>query len=82
LTLYSRAPVRSVESAEALQSMTGRYYLVVQHPQADDAVHGVTVVRRESHELAVHKTGTLGKLLKLAKGTWPLETVEFIEWVH
>jgi 4-amino-4-deoxy-L-arabinose transferase-like glycosyltransferase len=82
LTLYSRAPVRSVESAEALQSMTGRYYLVVQHAQADDAVNGVTVVRRESHELAVHKTGTLGQLLKLAKGTWPLESIDYLEIVR
>jgi hypothetical protein len=45
-------------------------------------VHGVTVVRRESHELAVHKTGTLGKLLKLAKGTWPLESIDYLEIVH
>ena len=80
LALYSEAPCHELATVESLMQIKGKYNLLVRHDQASQLQQGSA---RFDHlaemELVVHKTGTFNKLLQLAKGTWPLETIDFLQ---
>jgi 4-amino-4-deoxy-L-arabinose transferase-like glycosyltransferase len=81
LTLYSKAPSHELDTAESLRHIRGGYYLIVQHEQARQLqLDPAKFKRLVNMKLVVHKTGTLGKLLQLARGTWPLESIDFLQY--
>jgi 4-amino-4-deoxy-L-arabinose transferase-like glycosyltransferase len=80
LALYSDAPCHEVEVAESLMQAEGKYYLVARHDQVPQLhLESSRTSSIASMDLVVHKTGTFNKLLQLAKGTRPLESVDFLE---
>jgi 4-amino-4-deoxy-L-arabinose transferase-like glycosyltransferase len=80
LALYTTAPCHELENAESLTPLKGNYDLVVRHSQAQELdVAGPQMKHLTAMKLAVHKTGTFDRFLKLAKGTGPLETIDFVE---
>ena len=80
LALYSDAPCHEVEVAESLMQAEGKYYLVVRHDQVQRLhLESSRMSNIASMDLVVHKTGTFNKLLQLARGTRPLESVDFLE---
>jgi len=80
LALYSEAPCHEVDSAEYLSQIKGNYRLLVRQEQAKQ-LNLVPLRFRlmAEKDLVVHKTGTFNKLLQLARGTWPLETIDFLQ---
>jgi len=80
LALYTTAPCHELENTEPLIPLKGNYYLVVKDSQTQE-LHLETVQFKAlaAMKLAVHKTGTFGSLLKFAKGTGPLQTIDFIQ---
>jgi 4-amino-4-deoxy-L-arabinose transferase-like glycosyltransferase len=82
LTLYSKAPSHELDTVESLMQIQGGYYLIVQHEQARQLqLEPAKFKQLVSMKLVVHKTGTLNKLLRLARGTWPLESIDFLQYV-
>ena len=80
LALYSEAPCHEVDDAESLMQVGGRYYLVARHDQMQQLhLDPSRLSSIANMDLVVHKTGTFNKLLQLAKGTKPLEGVDFME---
>jgi 4-amino-4-deoxy-L-arabinose transferase-like glycosyltransferase len=80
LALYSKAPCYAIETVEPLMANNGNYYLLVRHDQAQQLQFESPRFRQlANRELVVHKTGTFNKLLKLAKGTGPLESIDFLQ---
>jgi 4-amino-4-deoxy-L-arabinose transferase-like glycosyltransferase len=80
LSLYSKAPTHELDTVDSLMQIQGDYYLIARHEEAlqlplPPARFKLLANRR----LVVHKTGTLDKLLKLARGTWPLESIDFLQ---
>jgi hypothetical protein len=81
LALYSKAPCSEIDTAESLAQAKGNFYLLVRHDQALQLhLEPVQFKLLASEELVVHKTGTFNKLLQLAKGTWPLESIDFLQY--
>jgi 4-amino-4-deoxy-L-arabinose transferase-like glycosyltransferase len=81
LALYSKAPCHELETVESLARIQGRYYLIVQHERARQLqLEPANFNQLVSMKLVVHKTGTLDKLLRLAKGAWPLESIDFLQY--
>jgi 4-amino-4-deoxy-L-arabinose transferase-like glycosyltransferase len=81
LALYSEAPCLAIETLEALAKPQGKFYLLVRQDQAQQLNLAPAQYRRlASMGLVVHKTGTFNKLLQLAKGTRPLETIDFLQY--
>ncbi len=79
LALYDKAPCHAMGSAESLMQAKGDFYVLVRHDQAQQLHVDLTRFRQlASMQLVVHKTGTFNKLLQLAKGTGPLETIDFL----
>jgi hypothetical protein len=80
LALYSKAPCYAIETVEPLMANNGNYYLLVRHDHAQQ-LHFESPRFRQlaNREMVVHKTGTFNKLLKLAKGTGPLESIDFLQ---
>ncbi len=79
LALYSAAPCYEIDTAEALNQPKGKYYLLVRHDQALQLqLQSAQFVHLANMQLVVHKTGTFNKLLKLAQGTGPLESIDFL----
>jgi 4-amino-4-deoxy-L-arabinose transferase-like glycosyltransferase len=82
LALYSKAPSHELDTVESLKQLQGRYYLIVQHDRARQLqLQPAKINQLVSMRLVVHKTGTLNKLLRLAKGAWPLESIDFLQSV-
>jgi 4-amino-4-deoxy-L-arabinose transferase-like glycosyltransferase len=82
LALYTTAPCHELENTEPLVPLKGNYYLVVRDSQAQELHLETAQVRYLADlKLAVHKTGTFDGLLKFAKGTGPLQAIDFIQ-VH
>jgi hypothetical protein len=81
LALYSKAPCHGIDTAEALTQTSGNFYLLVRHDQ-EQQLHLDSVQFRHlaDMKLVVHKTGTFDKLLQLARGTWPLESIDIIQY--
>lgn len=80
LALYSEAPCYAIDTVESLIQIKGNYYLLVKHDQAQQLhLESAQFSQLANMELVVHKTGTFIKLLQLAKGTWPLETIDFLQ---
>jgi len=80
LALYSEAPCLEVDDAESLMQVEGRYYLVARHDQMQQLhLESSRMSSIANMGLVVHKTGTFNKLLQLARGTRPLESVDFME---
>lgn len=81
LALYSEAPCHEIDTAESLMQSKENYYLIVKHDQAPQLHFNSPQFRQlASRGLVVHKTGTFNKLLQLAKGTWPLEPIDFFQY--
>jgi hypothetical protein len=81
LALYSTAPCYEIDTAESLNQPKGKFYLLVKHDQVQQLhLQSAQFVQLASMELVVHKTGTFNKLLKLAQGTGPLETIDFLQY--
>ena len=81
LALYTSAPCYELENTVPLIPLKGSYYLLVRHNHAQQ-LHFEAAQPRYlgAMKLAVHKTGTFDRLLKLAKGTGPLETIDFMQF--
>jgi len=80
LALYSEAPCYAIGTAESLMQIKGNYHLLVRHDQAKLLhLESARFSELASMDLVVHKTGTFNKLLQLAKGTWPLEAMDFLQ---
>jgi 4-amino-4-deoxy-L-arabinose transferase-like glycosyltransferase len=80
LALYSKAPCHEVDDAESLMQVEGKYYLVARHDQMQQLhLDPSRLSSIANMDLVVHKTGTFNKLLQLARGTRPLESVDFLE---
>jgi 4-amino-4-deoxy-L-arabinose transferase-like glycosyltransferase len=80
LALYSEAPCRAIDNAESLLQLKGSYHLLVRRDQEQQLhLEPARFDQLASKELVVHKTGIFNKLLQLARGTWPLETVDFLQ---
>jgi 4-amino-4-deoxy-L-arabinose transferase-like glycosyltransferase len=81
LALYNPAPCREIESAEALSRLRGNAYLLIRHEQVAQLNLDPAQFRPlASMQVAVHKTGTFNKLLQLAKGVRPLETLDVLQY--
>jgi hypothetical protein len=81
LALYTSAPCYELENPVPLIPLKGNYYLLVRHDQTQQLHFEAAQFRYlAAMRLAVHKTGTFDKLLKFAKGTGPLETIDFIQF--
>jgi hypothetical protein len=81
LALYTRAPCYEFDSMEPPVSPKSDYYLVVRHSQTQELHLEAAQFRHlAAMKLAVHKTGTFDRLLKFAKGTGPLQTIDFIQF--
>jgi hypothetical protein len=80
LALYSKAPCYGVDTVEPFMQNKGNYYLLVRHDQVQQLhLESARFSQIANMELVVHKTGTFNKLLKLAKGTGPLEAIDFLQ---
>lgn len=80
LALYSKAPCYAISSAEYLQQIKGGYHLLVRHDQSLQLhLESPRFSQIAGMKLVVHKTGTFNKLLQLARGSWPLETIDFLQ---
>lgn len=80
LALYSEAPCYAIDTVESLIQIKGNFYLLVKHDQAQQLhLESSQFSQLANIKLVVHKTGTFKKLLQLAKGTWPLETIDFLQ---
>jgi 4-amino-4-deoxy-L-arabinose transferase-like glycosyltransferase len=81
LALYSEAPCHEIETPEPLTQPKGNFYLLVKHDQVQQLHFESSQFRQLANmQLVIHKTGTFNKLLQLAKGTWPLETIDLIQY--
>ena len=81
LALYSEAPCHEIDSGEALIQSKEDFYLIIKHDQIQQAnLKPSQMIKISNKELVVHKTGTFNKLLKLANGTGPLESIDFIHY--
>jgi 4-amino-4-deoxy-L-arabinose transferase-like glycosyltransferase len=80
LGLYSKSPCYAIDTAEALAQVKGSYHLLVRHDQAPQLHSGSARFNQLANlQLVVHKTGTFNRLLQLAKGTGPLESIDFLQ---
>jgi hypothetical protein len=80
LGLYSEAPCHSISTVESLSHIKGGYSLLVRHDQEQQLhLDSARFTRLASMDLVVHKTGTFNKLLQLARGIRPLETIDFLQ---
>ena len=80
LALYSKSPCHAIDTAEVLAQVKGSYHLLVRHDQALQLHFGSARFNQLANmQLVVHKTGTFNKLLQLARGTWPLESIDFLQ---
>ena len=80
LALYSDASCYAIDNAEALLQAKGNYYLLVRRDQEQQFHLEASLLNQlASMDLVVHKTGTFNKLLRLAKGVWPLESIDFLK---
>jgi 4-amino-4-deoxy-L-arabinose transferase-like glycosyltransferase len=80
LALYSESPCHAIDTAESLAQVKGSYHLLVRHDQALQLHFGSAQLNQLANmQLVVHKTGTFNKLLQLAKGTWPLESIDLLQ---
>lgn len=81
LALYSEAPCYAIDNVESLIQAKGNHYLIVKHDQAQQLhLESPHFSQLANIKLVVDKNGTFNKLLKLAKGTWPLETIDFLQF--
>ena len=80
LSLYSRAAIHDADDAAQLPAAGSRYFLVARTEQLAqmDARLGRVDEISVGH-WAVHKTGTFPRLLRLAKGREPLETISIVQ---
>jgi 4-amino-4-deoxy-L-arabinose transferase-like glycosyltransferase len=82
LALYTTAPCHELDNAESLAPLKGNYYLVARHSEAQELhLEAAQFTQLAAMNQAIHKTGTFGRLLKFARGTGPLHTIDFIQ-VH
>ena len=80
LSLYSRAAIHDADDAAQLPAPGSSYVLVAkdgQYAQLKSRLGHVNEIA-EGH-WAVHKTGTFPRLLRLAKGREPLETIRIVQ---
>jgi hypothetical protein len=80
LSLYSHAAIHDADEAAQLPAPGNRYFLVAraeQLAQLDARLGRVDVIGEG--DWAVHKTGTFPRLLRLAKGREPLETIRIVQ---
>ena len=81
LALYSKAPCYGIDDTEAFMRAGGSAYVLVKHDQVQQLHLEPARLRTVAGmQLIVHKTGTFNKLLRLAKGTWPLEAIDFLQY--
>lgn len=80
LSLYSRAAIHDADDAVQLPAPGSRYFLVARSEQLDRFKTQLGRVDEISvGHWAVHKTGTFPRLLRLAKGLEPLESIEIAQ---
>jgi 4-amino-4-deoxy-L-arabinose transferase-like glycosyltransferase len=80
LTLYSRSACHAVDDAAQLPAAGSRYFLVARADQFAQLKTRLGDIRQEAEgNWAVHKTGTFPRLLRLAKGQEPLETIVIVQ---
>jgi 4-amino-4-deoxy-L-arabinose transferase-like glycosyltransferase len=78
--LYSRMPSYAADSWTQLPANTGSYWLVVRDAQtAELQAHLPNMTQAAQGRWIVHKTGTLPKLLRLAREGEPLEGVSIMQ---
>ncbi len=80
LSLYSRAAIHDADDAAQLPAPGSRYFLVA----GDEELARLKTQLGRVDEIgeghwAVHKTGTFPRLLRLAKGLEPLESIEIAQ---
>ncbi len=79
LGLYDRSPCYAVDDAAQLPK-TGRYFLLVRAEQLVQLSARLGHVEQVGQgQWVVHKTGTFPRLLRLAKGTEPLEDIRIVQ---
>lgn len=82
LALYSKAPCYAINTVAPLLPNNGAFYLLVRDDQVPQLhLESKSLSRLASMRLVIHKTGTFDKLLQLAKGTRPLETIDLFQSV-
>jgi hypothetical protein len=80
LGLYSESPCYGIDTIESLIQAKGDYYLIVRQAQARQLhLESPKYIQLANMKLVVHKSGTFNKLLQLAKGSGPLETIDFLQ---
>jgi 4-amino-4-deoxy-L-arabinose transferase-like glycosyltransferase len=81
LALYTSAQCHQLENTGPLIPIKGTYYLVVRHTETQELHLDAAQFRLlAAMKLAVHKSGTFDRLLSFARGTGPLETIDFIQF--
>lgn len=81
LALYSKAPCQEIETNESIAPAKGNFYLLIRHEQLQQLHLEPAQYRLLANmKLVDHKTGTFNKLLKLAKGVWPLEPMDLLQF--
>ena len=82
LALYSGGAAQSINEFDPAKQPGTAFYLLIRHDQAEPLhLPGARFKQVAQLNVVVHKTGTFNKLLQLAKGTWPLETVDLLEYL-
>lgn len=80
LGLYSRSPCYAVADPAQLPTTGVRYYLLVRAGQLAQLSERLGRVEQLAQGWwVVHKTGTFPRLLRLAKGTEPLEDIRIVQ---
>lgn len=80
LGLYSRSPCYAVVDPTQLPTKGARYYLLVREEQLAQLSERLGRVEQLAQGWwVVHKTGTFPRLLRLAKGTEPLEDIRIVQ---
>jgi 4-amino-4-deoxy-L-arabinose transferase-like glycosyltransferase len=78
LCLYSRAPCQGIDALTDVTAVGQTAYLIVRREDAQQ-LNLSSFEKITSMELVVHKTGTFNRLLRLAQGSEPLETIDFLK---
>ena len=80
LGLYSQSPCYAVDDPAQLPATGSRYSLVIRADQLAQLKEKLGVVEQVAQgRWVVHKTGTFPRLLRLAKGTEPLEDISIVQ---
>ena len=80
LGLYLQTPCFSIDDLKQLDQTKGDFLLILKKSDVPQLSQRYAQFQQLSlMQLVIHKTGTFPKLLKMAKGIWPLEDITILQ---